>query len=544
MRGARVTDELTSAQPLVTAEQAFPAMEELVLEARERLDLALHIFSPRTKTRSSAAHSRHIGDWGALIADALRRGVRTRLLLNDFDPVGAPEMHAAVWERLRLLADAVKPLPHGARTHLTVLVAHPGGQSGMALRTLIWPVARVKQARIVSQFRRKGRNLPPGLAGRADRIPRWPPRRNFTATLHQKFLVADKSLAIVGGLDIDERRYDDPDHNRSAPETWHDVSVGVAGGTASDLADHFDRCWNIVRAEGASHAPTFVAMDPDCPLRFAAIEKRSVLRTGEPKPATPEKGMAVAATLPRPGRSPFRFGPVADLCQLERAHLDLIARARRYVYLESQFFRSSTIRDGLIAALGRNRALHAMLLLPGAPDVIAYEGEKSGVQRYGEWLQMRSLNRLTDLFGDRFAAYCITNDRTREEEIERDALYGKSMVYVHSKVAIADDDTAIVSSANLNGRSMRWDTEAGIVARDATFAASLREALWRAHIGGDTPTPDPVDDPAGAFGHWRTIADARRIAGAEANGTGIVPFPLEKTRRFAKRHILIPQEMV
>lgn len=539
-----MTDELTSAQPLVTAEQAFPAMEELVLNARERLDLALHVFSPRTKTRSAAAHSRQIEDWGSLLADALRRGVQARLLLNDFDPVGAPEMHAAIWERLGLLADAIKPLPDDARSHLTVLVAHPGGQSGMALRTLVWPMARVKQARIVSEFRQKGRTLPPGLAERADRIPRWPPRRNFTATLHQKFLVADQSRAIVGGLDIDERRYDDPDHNRSAPETWHDVSIGVDGRAASELADHFDRCWNIVRAEGVSHAPAFIAMNPDCPLRFANIEPRDARRTGEPKRTLPEKGMAVAATLPLPGRNPFRFGPSADLCELERAHLDLIARARHYVYLESQFFRSSTIRDGLIAALGRNRDLHVMLLLPGAPDVIAYQGEKSGVHRYGEWLQMRSLNRLTQLFGDRFAAYCITNDRARVEEIERDALYGKSMVYVHSKVAIADDDTAIVSSANLNGRSMRWDTEAGIVAHEATFAAGLRAKLWHAHIGGDTPTLDPVEDPAGAFAHWRDIANARRRAGADASGTGIVPFPLEKTRRFAKRHILIPQEMV
>lgn len=539
-----MTDELASAQPLVTAEQAFPAMEELVLGARSRLDLALHVFSPRTKTRSATAHSRHIGDWGALIADALGRGVQTRLLLNDFDPVGAPDMHAAVWERLGLLADAIGPLPDDVRSNLTVLVAHPGGESGIALRTLVWPAARAKQARIIADFRQKGRDLPPGLAEQADRSPKWPPRRNFTATLHQKFLVADEGCAIVGGLDIDERRYDDPEHRRSAPETWHDVSVKVAGRAALALAEHFDRCWSIVAAEGASHASAFVAMNPDCPLRFAAIEQRGPRRTEEPKRTMPNKGMAVAATLPLPGKNPFRFGPAADLCELERAHLALFARARHYIYLESQFFRSSSIRDGLIAALGRNRDLHVLLLLPGAPDVIAYQGEKSGVHRYGEWLQMRSLNRLTDLFGGRFAAYCITNDRPREEEFERDALYGKSMVYVHSKVAIADDDTAIVSSANLNGRSMRWDIEAGMVARDPAFAADLRTQLWRAHMGQGAPALDPVGDAAGVFAHWRDMANARRAAGADANGTGIVPFPLEKTRRFAKRHILIPEEMV
>ena len=42
----------------------------------------------------------------------------------------------------------------------------------------------------------------------------------------------DGTHAIVGGLDIDERRFDDTSHRQSAEQTWHDVSVAVDGEAA------------------------------------------------------------------------------------------------------------------------------------------------------------------------------------------------------------------------------------------------------------------------------------------------------------------------
>lgn len=533
-------------QPLITAEQTFPAMEKLILDACRSLDLALHVFSPRTKTRSSEAHTRRLTDWGELLADALARNVKIRLLLNDFDPVGAPEMHATVWERIGQLGEAMTKLSAEQRNGFELRCVHPGGQSGGLLRTLVWPVARAKQKAMIEEFRDKGRPLPPGLAGRDGKadVPLWPPRRNYTQTLHQKFIMVDGKQAIIGGLDIDERRYDDPDHQRDGPQTWHDVSVAVTGPAVASLGDHFQRCWQLAVEDGHSHAPAFRAAHPHFPVSLDRPAKDGKNMVRETVHVDAHGSIAVATTLPRPGSNPLRFGPKADVRALEAAHLTLFNEAGRLIYLESQFFRSSTIRDGLIAALGENPELHVILLLPGAPEVIAYQGEESAVHRYGEWLQMRALNRLTRLFPNRFAAFSLTSDRTRQEEVERDALYDKSMVYVHSKLAIADDKTAIVSSANLNGRSMQWDVEAGIVARRADFATELRRQLWRAHLGGETAVLDPAADPGGAFTYWRQAAQTRARQGADAKGTGVVPFPLQKTKRFAKRHMLIPEQIV
>lgn len=541
-----MTQDNDSLRHFITAEDAFPAMEALVLSATERLVLGLHIFSPRTKTRSHQAHQADIVDWGGLLADALHRGVEVRILLNDFDPVGAPDMHASVWERIGMLERAVGGLDEQAQKRLQLLVAHPGGQSGFLLRLAVWPIVRRQLREARTDFFSAGRPLPPGLMPHlpADRrLPHWPPLSNFTQTMHQKFIVADGERAILGGLDIDERRYDDPGHRRDAEQTWHDVGVGFAGPAAADLERHFDGCWSAVRRQGVSHAAAWRRQNPSTPLAFVEPED-----DGEPERDPPDfaghDGLRIAVTRAAIGKSPLRFGPRPWQRSLERCHLDLIGSARRILYLESQFFRSSLIRDALAAALGRHEELRVIMLLPGAPDVVAYQGKKSAVHRYGEWLQMRALNRLGKQFPDRFGAFSLTSDRSRTEQHERDALHGKAMVYVHSKLAVADDSRAIVSSANLNARSMQWDLEAGVTIDNADFAVALRRDLWRSHLGEVAVPLDPVDDPAAALRLWRELASQRSAAGDTPAKTGVVPFPLSRTRRFATRHIFLPEQLV
>lgn len=157
---------------------------------------------------------------------------------------------------------------------------------------------------------------------------------------------------------------------------------------------------------------------------------------------------------------------------------------------------------------------------------------------------MRALNALARAFPTRFCAFALTNDRDRAERHDRDALHGKGMVYVHSKVLIADDRQAIVSSANLNGRSLRWDYEAGLIVDEAAFAAGLRRALWNAHLGEVAAGPDPLADPGDALALWRDLAAKRKQAGIWTAKAGIVPFPLERAKRFAKRSFLLPEELV
>lgn len=512
---------------LLTAGQAFPEMEKLVLSATDSLDLSFHFFAPDTRARSSEAKASGFSDWGDLLVDAARRGVRVRLLTNDFDPVGVPDEHAQTWRRTKDILQRRESLGEHERNNLQVVAAFPGGQSGSIVRTIIWPWVRTTAVDLVASA--KG-ELPPGLRAILDRkgdVRLWPPAPNFTQAYHQKFIIADGDRAIIGGLDVDERRFDTPDHQRPAEQTWHDVDLQISGSPVADLVMHFEESWRTALTKG-----------------FSFGDRPSLTAAAGPPLERPRKGERVRFVSTRAYRTsnPLAFGPKMDHAGIERAHLDVIGAARSLIYIETQFLRSKPIRNALVAA-AVNRSLHVIVLLPGAPDIVAFKGDRSAVHRYGEWLQMRALNRLQLVYGDRFSAFCLTNGSPREERYERDAINGKAMVYVHSKVLVADDRTAIVSSANLNGRSMRWDFEAGYVIEWPERAAELRQQLWRQHLGKDLGLEDAARNPAAALAAWRECAAQRSSDSGPCTG-GAVPFPLKKTERFSKRHAFIPSNMV
>jgi len=51
-------------------------------------------------------------------------------------------------------------------------------------------------------------------------------------------------------------------------------------------------------------------------------------------------------------------------------------------------------------------------------------------------------------------------------------------VYIHSKLALFDDASAIIGSGNFNGRSMMYDGEMSVLVDDTTTAAAIRSALF------------------------------------------------------------------
>ncbi|TWR83930.1 hypothetical protein FJD38_24015, partial [Pseudomonas saxonica] len=67
-------------------------------------------------------------------------------------------------------------------------------------------------------------------------------------------------------------------------------------------------------------------------------------------------------------------------------------------------------------------------------------------------------------------------------------------IYVHSKLLLVDDVYTLLSSANINIRSMHSDSELGIAHPHPVLAKSLREKLWGMHAGEvDTSALDNYD---------------------------------------------------
>lgn len=87
-------------------------------------------------------------------------------------------------------------------------------------------------------------------------------------------------------------------------------------------------------------------------------------------------------------------------------------------------------------------------------------------------------------------------------------------VYVHSKVTIMDDVFTVISSANLNTRSMQVDTELGIIMECADVAEGLRKRLWDLHTNKNfAANPDDMHDYAvaeGAFKEWQRLINENK----------------------------------
>ena len=80
-------------------------------------------------------------------------------------------------------------------------------------------------------------------------------------------------------------------------------------------------------------------------------------------------------------------------------------------------------------------------------------------------------------------------------------------IYVHSKLLVVDDVFSLLSSANINTRSMHTDSELGLAAPDYELAKRWREELWGLHVGAS------FNDGAGNcsglenFNEWNRVMD-------------------------------------
>ena len=100
-------------------------------------------------------------------------------------------------------------------------------------------------------------------------------------------------------------------------------------------------------------------------------------------------------------------------------------------------------------------------------------------------------------------------------------------VYVHSKVTIIDDTFTIISSANLNTRSMEKDTELGIILQTGEVAHDLRKRLWSLHTKKNAAAnPDGMHDynvAMNAFYVWGELIKDNREAKVSGNVKPLYP---------------------
>ncbi|KFE35250.1 phospholipase D family protein [Thioclava atlantica] len=505
---------------LLTAAEAYPALENAFLDARQSIHASFRIFDPQTKLRSP--RGREIGrTWFDLLLHVLKRGVEVRIDLCDFDPCARPEMHRQTWSSIRMLCAARELAGPKARLRSRALM-HPA-QSGLVPRIGFWPLVWRKLGShaqwlndMTEAQRRAALRDMPGLAEylelRGDgavgrkfgRLPRL-----FPATHHQKLAVFDGKQLYIGGLDLDERRYDTPRHERDSSETWHDLQLMITGPIVREAKAHLENFHECCAGTAEAEPP------------------RRLLRT-------------LSRARPVAG---FHIGPRAYRSEIESAHEMLIARARQMIYLETQYFRSRSLARHLARAAQANPRLGLILMLPSSPEELAFADKITPEVRYGEFLQARAIETLMEGFGSRLFVGCPAQPRSLRPAEDGDGrTRGAPLVYVHAKVSIFDDEAALVSSANLNGRSLRWDSEAGVYLRRTDGIEALRHRVMRHWL------PDEAEeaffDPTRAVSAWAELARANASQPPEERRGFIMPYPLEASKKVGRRLPFIPEEMV
>lgn len=548
--GCRVT-------PLIEAAAMFPAFEELVLDAEKSVWLAFRVFDPATRTHSRAARDLGLADWSAILGHVIRRGVEVRILLSDFEPILADHLHAGSWHSFRSLREMAEKFNAPETKLLQLVVAQHEGELGWVWRQMLRLPMRRKIRKLVDglleserrEERKQGRMIDrPGLwryvewqGKRARSFHGASPPRIWPATHHQKFAVVDGAVTIVGGIDVDERRWDDKRHRQRADQTWHDVSVRVEGPASGDAADHFRRLWNRelpryrqVVSEWTSGAALALTLDPL--TEVPAVTAPSVVEGG----AT----VQVLRTLSRRSTSLIAMGPKPFVRELRDAHRALIAGATRTLYIEAQFFRSQEAAQWVLDALERSPVLEVVILVANAPEEIAFEGQGDNpAHKHGEYLQSKVLGRLLRRGGDRLGVFTLVKQQSvsgSEDQFvdTRGTAYGAGVIHIHSKLLIADDATCLVSSANINGRSFNWDTELGCLWREHGEAiGTFRRKLWSQLLDNEVPEGTGLAE-------WRAIALANSTVEPKDRQGFIVPYQLGRARRYAHPFWFVPDDLV
>lgn len=327
-----------------------------------------------------------------------------------------------------------------------------------------------------------------------------------TGVHHQKVWLVRNGTELrawCGGVDFNpnrtdhQNRTDDPVRIRRAghPErrgtAMHDVQAELMGTGAADLYGIVQERWNT-----HPRRPRHVTLPPLPPAATGASDgphRTRILTTyADPR--------AYAGL----GGPPYPFAPTGSTAVRDFL-LHAIDRSRRFIYLEDQYLVDEQIARHLAAAMPH---LDALIMVISRSEEVSKE-------LYQVWERRR-----------RFLAHLAPH----AAKVATVA----SAQYVHAKTWVFDDEVALVSSANVNRRSMTHDSEAGVAFGDVTGPGEvrrMRERLWAQHLGAAAP---PVSvPPEASLGLWQSPPAGAPVVPYDATaGTDTTPVDPRIARLF------------
>ena len=281
------------------------------------------------------------------------------------------------------------------------------------------------------------------------------------ASQHQKVVVVDDRVAFVGGIDLSRWRWDTPEHAPDDPRRidpngepyppFHDIMMLVEGEVAARLGDLARERWR--RARGRKIRPIPAGAN-------AAAWPDSVA------PQLQALSVAIARTEPA-----YRGRPAVQ--EVRQLYLDAIASARRFIYIENQYFTARCLADALIERLAEPDGPEVILVLP---------------QQTGGWLEQATMDVLRGRVLGRMQQ-ADRHDRLRVYFPYQPGLK-HGCISVHAKLLIIDDRLLRIGSSNTSSRSMGLDSECDLAIEAQRpddpvrgYIQRLRRQLLAEHLG-------------------------------------------------------------
>ena len=409
-----------------SAELAFTIRMTLIKEADKTLDLQYYaVHADDTTDRMFEA-----------LREAAARGVRVRILLDDFNTAGKDAQVLRLAFEKNIEMRLFNPLPSNRSSPM-------------------W--------RIVSSL------------SDAARLQR---------RMHNKIFVADNAIAITGGRNLGDTYF-----GQSDGVNFVDIDVLAAGRIARDLSRSFDQYWNNPLAYPVQSLMTAKDLEMLKPKPAAAMassaENPSPLALAVPTPTdanTPNKNNALLPDTTSlrllswtwaPSNmlvdKPSKIAEDADTTELSNdtavdGLLSLMARAKTDLLVVSPYFVPGPEMMQQFQAI-RNRGVRVRVLTNSlaSNDAVAAH---AGYARYREGL----------------IAMGIEIYEMRSEQRGTVASFGKgsgsaggsrgaSRASLHAKAVVVDNSLLVVGSMNLDLRSKLQNSEVAVVVRNRKLAA-------------------------------------------------------------------------
>uniref|UniRef100_A0A4W2C7P8 Phospholipase n=1 Tax=Bos indicus x Bos taurus TaxID=30522 RepID=A0A4W2C7P8_BOBOX len=282
-----------------------------------------------------------------------------------------------------------------------------------------------------------------------------------------------------------DRPFDDFIDRETMPRMpWRDIGVVVHGSPARDLARHFIQRWNFTKTTKTKYK---------IPIYPYLLPKST--STANQLPFTLSGGQCATVQVLR---SVDRWSAGTLENSILNAYLHTIRESQHFLYIENQFFISCSdgrtvlnkvgdeIVDRILKAHKQGQCFRVYVLLPLLPG---FEGDIStgggnSIQAILHFTyrtlcrgEYSILHRLKAAMGTEWRNYISVCGLRTHGELGGHPV--SELIYIHSKMLIADDRTVIIGSANINDRSLlgKRDSELAVLIEDTEMEPSLMNGV-------------------------------------------------------------------